>query len=269
MGLAFVIAIAVIIINIPDVSAQMGIKYFGGKISAIIPCGNGLLLKIKGEGGSNGGNYLYQEGTSILFPNFKISPGFYVIGAALKGGYCPLTFRFRKGKLLADGTILMIGTGQEQGNLNSSISTSTSSLSASPTSLYTPEPTSTLDLDLEGLTFIPDSSSTSTILFPTSTQTISGNSTPTVTQMPAQTYTATPTVSISQYPIRVTVNVNFLRVRSSPSTTASLAGSKYLRKGDSFMVAGWVTGENIGGENRWWVSSKGNYVWVGGTKEKP
>ena len=41
-------------------------------------------------------------------------------------------------------------------------------------------------------------------------------------------------------------------------------GQDCLRKGDVFAAVGTVVGENISGNNIWYKSKKGNYVWSGG-----
>lgn len=95
---------------------------------------------------------------------------------------------------------------------------------------------------------------------------------PTAAPSTAQAVTQPPTAVQFQpnaYPKTVAVNVDTLRVRSAPYSTAALAGSQYLHNGDQFIVTGYVTGENVDGENRWWTSQFGNYVWVGGTEQKP
>lgn len=53
-------------------------------------------------------------------------------------------------------------------------------------------------------------------------------------------------------------------VRSQPNTGASLAGSKTLKKGDVFKATELVDGENVSGNNKWYHSKVGNYVWSGG-----
>ena len=63
----------------------------------------------------------------------------------------------------------------------------------------------------------------------------------------------------------VSVTVPSLNVRSAPSTTAPLAGSQTLSTGDQFTATSEVTGESVSGNDQWWVSSAGNYVWSGGT----
>lgn len=78
-----------------------------------------------------------------------------------------------------------------------------------------------------------------------------------------------PTQPKSGFPRSVTVNVPVLNVRSQPTSQSATAGSKQLKQGETFQVTGAVTGESVAGENRWWVSQFGNYVWVGGTAEKP
>lgn len=67
----------------------------------------------------------------------------------------------------------------------------------------------------------------------------------------------------------VSVNIDVLLVRAGPSTSQPLAGTERLYRADTFKVIGWVYGQDVSGENRWWVSSLGHYVWVGGTTEKP
>ena len=65
------------------------------------------------------------------------------------------------------------------------------------------------------------------------------------------------------------VNISVLLVRSGPGTQYPLAGVERLYNGNDFNVVGFVRGQNVDGEDRWWVSQFGNYVWVGGTAEKP
>jgi hypothetical protein len=67
----------------------------------------------------------------------------------------------------------------------------------------------------------------------------------------------------------VTVNVPLLFVRAEPSASAPLAGTQRLVFGNTFLATGAYLGENVAGESRWWRSIFGNWVWVGGTAEKP
>lgn len=54
-------------------------------------------------------------------------------------------------------------------------------------------------------------------------------------------------------------------VRNQPnSKTGALAGSRYLDRGAKFQASGTVVGENVSGNNIWYKSWKGNYVWSGG-----
>lgn len=54
-------------------------------------------------------------------------------------------------------------------------------------------------------------------------------------------------------------------VRNQPnSKTGVLAGSRYLYQGNTFKAVGTVVGENVSGNNIWYKSWKGNYVWSGG-----
>jgi len=69
----------------------------------------------------------------------------------------------------------------------------------------------------------------------------------------------------SEFPRKVKVIVPVLNVRCKPTTKSGLCGSKQLHYGDVFTAVDKVVGENIGGNNIWLKSSKGNYVFSGGT----
>jgi len=70
-------------------------------------------------------------------------------------------------------------------------------------------------------------------------------------------------------PRTITVNVSKLFVRALPTRTAALYGKRELYYNNTFVAQGWVRGEDVDGENRWWVDQDSNYVWTGGTAEKP
>ncbi len=54
-------------------------------------------------------------------------------------------------------------------------------------------------------------------------------------------------------------------VRNQPnSKTGALAGSRYLKRDAKFQASGTIVGENVSGNNIWYKSWKGNYVWSGG-----
>lgn len=53
-------------------------------------------------------------------------------------------------------------------------------------------------------------------------------------------------------------------VRVAPNTKAALSGSKFLDKGDIFEATEVVTGEKVNGNDKWYHSKVGNYVWSGG-----
>jgi murein DD-endopeptidase MepM/ murein hydrolase activator NlpD len=66
-----------------------------------------------------------------------------------------------------------------------------------------------------------------------------------------------------------TFNVKAVRtahVRSAPKVTAPLAGSKKLAPGAIFSAVGTVKGSSVAGNNIWYKSYKGNYVWSGNCK---
>ena len=42
-----------------------------------------------------------------------------------------------------------------------------------------------------------------------------------------------------------------------------------LTKGQTFRAIYWVEGEEVDGENRWWVTKRGSRIWAGGTVQKP
>lgn len=71
--------------------------------------------------------------------------------------------------------------------------------------------------------------------------------------------------SISNNLFWVRVDKETACVRNKPnSKTGALAGSQYLKKGAKFQASGTVVGENVSGNNIWYKSWKGNYVWSGG-----
>ena len=74
-------------------------------------------------------------------------------------------------------------------------------------------------------------------------------------------------MEISQYPATATAGSYGARFRTGPSTTSTLKYS--FGAGYKFTVVGYVRGELVSGENRWWKVSDGTYVWVGNTIEKP
>jgi len=57
-------------------------------------------------------------------------------------------------------------------------------------------------------------------------------------------------------------------VRKEPNTTSQTvmqpSGANCLKKGDTFKSVGTVTGDSVNGNNIWYKSAKGNYVWSGG-----
>jgi len=71
------------------------------------------------------------------------------------------------------------------------------------------------------------------------------------------------------YPTTVCTGNWYTNVRAEPTTSAPLSGSRKLSPGVCFEVVGYVYGECIEGECRWWKSKFGNYVWVGATIQKP
>lgn len=62
-----------------------------------------------------------------------------------------------------------------------------------------------------------------------------------------------------------TVEVDLLYVRSEPNHNAPLAGSQQLTRGQTFDFQGAVQGELVNGVSTWLHSTRGNYVWAGGT----
>lgn len=62
-----------------------------------------------------------------------------------------------------------------------------------------------------------------------------------------------------------TVTVDALNVRSQPTSKSGIAGSGTLYRGDQFNYSGTVQGEMVNGVSTWVRSTKGNYVWAGGT----
>lgn len=64
-----------------------------------------------------------------------------------------------------------------------------------------------------------------------------------------------------------TVIVPALNVRSQPNTGGAIVGSGVLYQGDRFQYTAVVDGQDVGGNNKWLKSIKGNYVWSGGVSK--
>lgn len=66
----------------------------------------------------------------------------------------------------------------------------------------------------------------------------------------------------------VRIDKSEANVRTQPNVESSYAiqpsGKGYLVNGDTFKAVELVEGENISGNNKWYKSAKGNYVWSGG-----
>lgn len=66
----------------------------------------------------------------------------------------------------------------------------------------------------------------------------------------------------------VRIDKDAANVRTEPNTTSGFvkqpSGECYLVRGDVFESVGTVEGENVSGNNIWYKSKKGNYVWSGG-----
>lgn len=77
--------------------------------------------------------------------------------------------------------------------------------------------------------------------------------------------TNTPVIKIND---KVKITVNKLYVRSGPSRTYPLSGSKELHRNDEVDVVGFTEGEEIDSNKLWYISTKGNSFWSGGT-DKP
>lgn len=84
----------------------------------------------------------------------------------------------------------------------------------------------------------------------------------------AGTTTGGPTVSPTPAaPVSVTVGVNLLNVRSAPSISATIGST--VSKGQTVSVTGAVMGDTVSGDNYWWTTLQGTYIWTGGTVEQP
>ena len=67
---------------------------------------------------------------------------------------------------------------------------------------------------------------------------------------------------------RVESNTDGLRRRKWAHSQACQTGDPFNR-GDTFRVLFWVKGEDVEGNERWWVAQDGSRIWSGGTVETP
>ena len=70
-------------------------------------------------------------------------------------------------------------------------------------------------------------------------------------------------IKVTEFKVRVAKSCGAY-VRKEPNTKSALAGSKLLKKGDVFVATEIVNGDTISGNNKWYHSKVGNYVWSGG-----
>ena len=68
--------------------------------------------------------------------------------------------------------------------------------------------------------------------------------------------------------VRTITTLDGLNRRQWASTSSSLTGAAY-HTNSKVPVLGWVNGEEVSGEQRWWVAANGDRLWAGGTVEKP
>jgi len=87
-----------------------------------------------------------------------------------------------------------------------------------------------------------------------------------IVYIPAKPSTPTTTLPVS-YPRTVTAGSQGARFRAGAATSYNIVYS--VGSGYQFKVLGYVIGESVDGENRWWQVQDGTYCWVGATIEKP
>lgn len=63
-----------------------------------------------------------------------------------------------------------------------------------------------------------------------------------------------------------TVKVPLVYVRDKPTTKSKLSGSRFLLRGMRFRTTGLVKGQSVKGNNKWYKSKAGNYIWAGGVR---
>lgn len=68
---------------------------------------------------------------------------------------------------------------------------------------------------------------------------------------------------LPSFPVSLRVGAASANVRSDSNTSAPLAGSQTLSPGDVFTATSEVQGQSIDGNDLWFVSSLGNYIWSG------
>lgn len=66
----------------------------------------------------------------------------------------------------------------------------------------------------------------------------------------------------------VTIDIDELNFRQRPDPSSPMTRSP-MKQGRTFRVLYWVKGADVGGVDRWWVATRGHFVWSGGTAEKP
>lgn len=67
-------------------------------------------------------------------------------------------------------------------------------------------------------------------------------------------------------PKKYATTTSVANVRKQPRLAAPLSGSRQLKAGVRFDYVAIVTGDMVAGNNKWYKSSAGNYVWSGNIK---
>ena len=86
-----------------------GQRYFGGRVTAMVPCTCSTGYQLTISGGLSTGTYLYSN--ARLYRNFNVAPSKWVLGGYGSGGQCKITIPDGCVDLpITKGTITFIAT---------------------------------------------------------------------------------------------------------------------------------------------------------------
>jgi len=103
--LFFVFVVSVLIL--PESADALGLfTNFGGKITTVVPCTNGVLITVVGP---KPGVFLYKYFVSKLYPAFQLLPKAKVIGRAINIKV-PCTLMPPAANIPSEGVIISVGT---------------------------------------------------------------------------------------------------------------------------------------------------------------
>jgi hypothetical protein len=196
------------------------------------------------------------------------------VAVAKVQGYDPATGAYTNGTVIPGTYLILYGNFGASGNtvaINGTILPASAVTYQGPAGVPTATAPNQINISLSALSEVQlNAESSNTVTVTTSDGKLTAQGSFALAPVPStatstSTIDATTNVSDVTFPANILVTTASLNVRSAPNTSVPLAGSRVLYADDTFTATNEVVGETVDGNDLWWVSSAGNYVWSGGT----